>query len=468
MSVKVWKEGEAGEPSFPADFVVNKKAVLQVTDITNNNNKYYAIELHTGKNKFRVYTHYGRTDDLETNPRAGKRECRYVDTLGEAEALYASIFKEKTGPRKGYKEVNLASSKIGSAKAVGQSCGTIDDGTLKKIAEKDGGKKTVIAKPTLSPALQEIVDYLYAEAVNALTTTVNVSITANGIETPLGVLTLGQIEKGQGILDQIAGILNKGGTASKNALVELSGDFYTTIPAKIGRSREAVAEAVIKDGTSLSAKNDTLQLMRDMLNVNGDQNVLISPEIEKKYKALNCTIEPLTANDASFKQMKHYIESSATRYNKVTVKNIWKISRPDELKTFRKEVGNIKQLFHGSAVKNWVGILSRGLLLPKVVVTLGVKRTDAGWLGSGIYFGSEACTTLIYAHPGRRSTRFMTVADVALGKVKQYRKITYDLSKPPDGFDSCHGVAGSEFSDNELVVYDNRQQKLEYLVEYTG
>ena len=61
MSVKVWKEGDAGEPSFPADFTVNKKAVLQVTDITNNNNKYYAIELHTGKNKFRVYTHYGTT-----------------------------------------------------------------------------------------------------------------------------------------------------------------------------------------------------------------------------------------------------------------------------------------------------------------------------------------------------------------------------------------------------------------------
>ena len=32
-------------------------------------------------------------------------------------------------------------------------------------------------------------------------------------------------------------------------------------------------------------------------------------------------------------------------------------------------------------------ILSRGLLLPAAVTKLGVKRTDFGWLGAGIYFG---------------------------------------------------------------------------------
>ena len=43
-------------------------AVLQVTDIKTNHNKYYALELHRaalkGKPAFRVFTHYGRTDDL--------------------------------------------------------------------------------------------------------------------------------------------------------------------------------------------------------------------------------------------------------------------------------------------------------------------------------------------------------------------------------------------------------------------
>jgi poly [ADP-ribose] polymerase len=62
----------------------------------------------------------------------------------------------------------------------------------------------------------------------------------------------------------------------------------------------------------------------------------------------------------------------------------------------------------------------------------------------------------------------VTVASVALGKSKEYRKITYGLTKPPEGFHSCHGVRGSEFADDEYVVYDTRQQRIDYLVELTA
>src|SRR5258708_30636268 len=136
-SVKAWKLGQPGDPGFPEDFEIVKKAVLQVTDITNNNNKYYAIELHAAGGAFRVFTHYGRTDDLETNPNAGAKECRYVATLAEAEACYMSIFREKTSPKKGHKEVALASSKIGSQKARRTSSGDRDAKPLSRLATND-------------------------------------------------------------------------------------------------------------------------------------------------------------------------------------------------------------------------------------------------------------------------------------------------------------------------------------------
>ena len=90
-SIKAWTNGAVGEPTFPAEFEVVKKAVLQVTDIKTNRNKYYAIELHKaeegGSVRYRVFTHYGRTDDLETNPDAGQKECRYFDgTVSGADA----------------------------------------------------------------------------------------------------------------------------------------------------------------------------------------------------------------------------------------------------------------------------------------------------------------------------------------------------------------------------------------------
>jgi poly [ADP-ribose] polymerase len=465
--VKAWREGAPGEPKFPDAFDVLKKAVLQVTDIKTNRNKYYAVEIHAAKNTFRVYTHYGRTDDLETNPAAGARESRYFGSLAEAQGQYEKIYREKTSAAKGYKELSLASAKIGSRKTFGQSSGDIDDATLQKLADKKHPQPTTAA-PTvaLAPQVRDLVGYLYSEATSALTSTVNATITAAGIETPLGVLTIGQIEKGQAALDALVAAYGKK-KRSNSELTDLSGDFYTVIPHRFGRSREAAAEAVLDTAEKLNEKQETLQLMRDMLSVNGDTNVLLNPEIERKYQALNCTIEP--APEATVAEIKAYVEKSVVRRGaRHAVKNVWQVARPLEAESFDGGVGNARLLFHGSAVKNWVGILSRGLLLPKIVVSLGVKRTDAGWLGNGIYFGDAICTSAGYAHPGTRRTRFVAVARVALGKSKEYRKITYGLSKPPDGFHSCHGVRGSEFADDEYVVYDTRQQRLEYLCEIAG
>ena len=64
-NVKAYKENEA-QPDFPLDYEVVKNCLLQVTDIKDNHNKFYSLELHSGSNgKARLFTHYGRTDDLQ-------------------------------------------------------------------------------------------------------------------------------------------------------------------------------------------------------------------------------------------------------------------------------------------------------------------------------------------------------------------------------------------------------------------
>lgn len=465
--LKVWKEGSSGEPKFSDKFEVIKKAVLQVTDIETNRNKYYAIELHTDKKNYRVYTHYGRTDDLESNPNAGIRESRYCSSYAEAEAAYNKIYKQKTSSTKGYKEINLASSKIGSKQSIGKSSGLVDDKTLKKLNSKD--KKTVKATPiSISPKVQELVVNLYNEATKALTKLANVSITAKGIETPLGVLTLGQIDSGQIVLDELAIALSKKKT-SVSEIEKLSGQFYTLIPHRFGRSKAEALAAVINDKNKVAEKNDTLQLMRDMLNVNSKNNALVDPNIDKKYQALECEINYIDSTNPKFKELKDYIKKSRVdKWTDINIKNIYSIKREMEHKNFATNIGNNKLLFHGSDAKNWVGILSRGLLLPKVVTKLGVHRTDGGWLGDGIYFGDAICTSLNYAGSGKRDTCYVALANVALGKMKDYKEITYGLTEPPKGYDSCHGnpKGYSEFDDHEYVIYNEKQQKLEYLVEF--
>jgi poly [ADP-ribose] polymerase len=487
-SVKAWKQQEKGEPSFPEDFEVAQKAVLQVTDIKTNHNKYYAIELHTGKGKadypFRVFTHYGRTDDLETNPDAGQKECRYFATLGEAQACYQTIYREKTSPRKGYKEVSLASTKIGSHKARGTSAGDVDAKTLEKLAkakaEAAAKNGTPAPKPKtldLHPLVQDLVKYIYAEATNALTTTVAAKITANGIETPLGVLTIGQIEKGEAILLEMYDLFQKQQQQGKkppklrDRLEQLSGDFYTVVPHRIGRTREAIAQSVIDNMEAFAQKQEILQLMKDMLQVNGEEgSVLYDAQTDAQYQSLGCQITALEHGSDAYREIEAHVVNSQIKTKNIKVHNVYALKRPGEWEAFTADVDNQRLLFHGSRIQNWVGILSRGILLPKIVVSLGVHRTDAGWLGHGIYFGDASCTSCFYTTPGRKKTRLMAVARVALGKVKDYTKITYGLTEPPTGYHSCHGVrhtpkTPSEFQDDEYVIYDARQHRQEYLVE---
>ena len=64
-NVKAYKEIDT-QPDFPLDYEVVKNCLLQVTDIKDNHNKFYSLELHSGSNgKARLFTHYGRTDDLQ-------------------------------------------------------------------------------------------------------------------------------------------------------------------------------------------------------------------------------------------------------------------------------------------------------------------------------------------------------------------------------------------------------------------
>ena len=213
--------------------------------------------------------------------------------------------------------------------------------------------------------------------------------------------------------------------------------------------------------------------MKDMLQVagEGEENVLFNQQIDQQYLSLKCDLEFVKKKSDEFKEIEAYVIDSQVQSKSIKVREVYKVKRPAEEEKFTSHIGNQQMLFHGSRIQNWVGLLSRGILMPKVVVKMGVNRTDAGWLGNGIYFGKAACTSEFYTTAGGRGTRLLAINRVALGKVKKYKKITYGITEPPKGFDSCHGVRHtllnrSEFADDEIVIYNDAQQKMEYLAEF--
>eukprot|EP00026_Physarum_polycephalum_P000150 Phypoly_transcript_00150.p1 GENE.Phypoly_transcript_00150~~Phypoly_transcript_00150.p1 ORF type:complete len:1663 (-),score=347.22 Phypoly_transcript_00150:165-5153(-) len=319
--------------------------------------------------------------------------------------------------------------------------------------------------------VQEFVEYIYSEATSAFVTNFDAKFTAKGIETPLGVLSSFQIDKGERILKEINQILktSEEEVCSNPKLEILSSQFYTTIPHNIGKTKEDALKHVIRTLPHLQAKQDHLQLMRDILAANSTG--ALKSEFEVKYKALKCDIKHLDRGTPEYTEIENLVsreQKSNNNNNNIEIVSIYKIKRANEHERFTRSMSNHKTLFHGTQITNAVGVLSRGILPPKTLVGVGGKRTDFGWLGAGIYFAPDPTSSVKFTTAGTKGTRILLVATVALGTVKEYNQITPNLERPPMGFHSAHGKPGqgSEFTEDEYAVYKPEQQKLEYLVEF--
>lgn len=515
--VKAWSEADVNRPRFTDDWDVEYYDTLQWTDVKTNHNKYYCLELHIGKDKgksvFRLYTHYGRTDDLVKNPKAGRRENRFYSTLEQAEDAYASLIEEKT-ITKGYRKVELVFSNIGSDKLrrliteiASEKASLANKNASSSSSSLRAGADSFVDTAPLTPEVTNLVEYIYEEASAALNNTLGpAKITSLGIETPLGVVNVSQIEKGEAILQRLYEMF-KLGTHDEEAVEELTNQFYTVIPHNLGRQRHQISSTKINSMAAFEEKQDLLQLMRDMLAVTADgksQQLGSSSQVtdvEMKYRALRTKIDLVErdSNLATYNEVLDLVmnrplgttqnmstsnanassnnnsSSGGDNSDLIKIHRVYQITRPIERAAFgqNRVQTNQRFLFHGSRISNYVGLLSRGLMMPKMVVAMGGKRRDGGLLGNGIYFGDNAATSAQYCTSGAKGTRLMLINNVALGTVKEYEQVVFGLMEPPQGFHSVHGVKNSppqritDFKDDEYVIFNPAQQFQQYLVEFT-
>lgn len=457
-----------GTNPFPADYKVIRSVTLQCTDLSGNNNKFYQMELHEAGGQHRVYSCYGRTG------KNGVREERMPSSEHEANACFDAIVHEKTTrKRERYTEVKVATTARGSE--VGRQMLHSDD--IKKDKIQIQGNVAVAAGPKLSPSVVRLVERLYAEAGQTVRGQLNASLQTTA-ENPLGTLTLGQIEAGKQVLDEVNSVLvgrpNLVGSIDRR-LIELSNQFYSAIPQSIPmRPRDSVGADrwlrtyTLNNPTLLDEKRDLLDLLSD---VQGMASGFETEDVSKKYLEIGADIEEADAADK--KRIADLVHGTQSRnhYWKLSVKNVWRIGikaqAPYE-KTMQ-QVGNIQELFHGSRAANILGIAKKGLLLrpPGVYVT-------GSMFGSGLYFADQSTKSSQYAtarYGGTRGygdTYFMFVTDVALGSVKEYQHAQPSLTRAPQGYDSVKGVAGPSLVHNEFIIYNLKQHVMRYLVEFSS
>ncbi|KAE8299772.1 Poly [ADP-ribose] polymerase 4 [Larimichthys crocea] len=251
---------------------------------------------------------------------------------------------------------------------------------------------------SLSQEVGVFVELLWTEALGCLSDILSV---------PVNKLSLNDVSRVEGLLLQAQRKLRE---EKHTDVMSLLNEVYTLLPLR--------ALHFLPNAKFISEKLDLCQLIRDVLNVSEMTLRSPVPSCVGKYRALRCSIETVPPSSSEFQAVSALLQDS-----KVLIKQVLRVSRG-----------------------NFVGVLSRGLLLPRVGVEHhGIERTDAGNLGSGIYFSDAISTSLKYSRPS----------------------MTDRLS------DCCcvHGIrctpnTHSEFADDEYVVYSPDQVKLKYVVQF--
>ncbi|XP_036893177.1 protein mono-ADP-ribosyltransferase PARP4 isoform X2 [Sturnira hondurensis] len=311
-----------------------------------------------------------------------------------------------------------------------------------------------IHSSTLSQEVSDLLEMIWTEALGHLEHTLLESMSR---------ISLNDVSKAEGILLLVKQALKNGETEEQ--LQKMMSEFYRLIPHR-DTTREKVNLRL------LAKKEDLCQLVRDMVNVCETNLSKPNPPSLAKYRALRCKIEHVGQNTEEFLRLREEVLQNNHSKRPVDILQIFRVGRVNESREFLSQLGNVKPLLHGSPVRSFVGILSRGLLLPKVVEDHGVKRTDIGNLGSGIYFSDSISTSIKYSLPGETDgTRLLVVCDVALGKCMDLHKKDFSLTEAPPGYDSVHGVpktatVSTDFEDDEFVVYKTSQVKMKYIIKF--
>ncbi|XP_052710583.1 protein mono-ADP-ribosyltransferase PARP4-like isoform X3 [Crassostrea angulata] len=442
-SVKAWKEKDKNMPAFDEESEVAKFAMFQKYDKKSNSTQFGVLEIHAltrvtafdNKDpppRFCVCSHSGSVEDLQDKGDGGSKEYRFVQTSEEALSVYSALYKQMKDPPS---SMNVCHK---------PPCQNIGTKQFQKLILEYGMEETELSAP-----VAELMQHIWREAGGEI---------EQVLSSPLQSIKLDQVEKATAILTHM-----KESQSDNSKLQALFDEFYTALPHRPQYRTTSFSMSW------LARKLDLCQLIKDVVSVSEATNWSTRGNAEAQYKALRCQISHVSGGLP--RQVLDIL--NLKQGEEMRIQNVYAIHRPSESEKFRSDLSS-RPLFHASNAENFVGILSRGLLMPKVVVDdYGGKRTDPGMLGHGIYFASSASTSIKYSKPSKtRNTRMMLVSQVALGTTLDVYKHQRDLTEPPSGYHSVHGVAAtegveSEFQDDEFVVYNTDQQMLSYLVEFT-
>lgn len=426
---------------------VIKEARYKFTDIENNNNKYWYAFLYDDGT---FETHWNRIGEAPNKTvKQGFSEQKFNTTCRSKE-------------RKGYVLFTpLDASSSGTIQ--------VENSNLEDVAKKQIQHS--------NPIVEDLISRLTKANVHAImgSTNLTYNVDTGLFSTPLGIVDKNTIDTARDLLTKIGNRMEKKDTidASYQKLVN---DYCMQIPQDVGRKKLSVdlifpdLNAVQKHNQILDDLEVSVQTVLSGAHITSDEE----PEEVDTPQVFATKLELVEDGKIFDRINKKFLDTLDRGYacGHLRPKVIYAVEIEGMKQPFEekgKPLGEVMELWHGSRAGNCLSILSKGLII------MGERSSviTGSLFGRGLYFASSASKSLNYSYgywsgAKQDNNPFMFLGDVAMGKY-YLPKDTYDGPYPKPGYDSTYAQKGktSGLLNNEMIIYNNYQCNLTFLVEFS-
>lgn len=457
-----------------------KHVVLMCSNVMGNNNKFYSLELQkSSSGLYCLFSHYGRISGDTISGGVLERRDGYHNEY-DAEHEFNSIIKKKkrgkTVTKNGqrykeqYKEIDIISSSVGSSN-VKNSVSVVKNSKKRIDTNVFNDFGTVEAN---------ILKILEEENIHDITNSTTMTYTSNGLQTPLGPLTMLHLSKARNVLDNINNELKlkKNQNKLSDSLKLLNNEYLSLIPRNMGNN---ISDSqLIATGDKILNEYDLLQQMETAIQMSKIKDTDDKDDFDLGFK-----LELVSGK--VFEDIKSQVEKTRkhTNLSHLKVKRVYQVENFKERSKYEsfadgllankpsrrpkgESVLNYKEvdLFHGSKNSNILSILMNGIYVPPS----NASHVTGRMFGNGVYGADSSTKALNYSAgfwDGRRNknkSMFCFVMRFALGRVYETKHSLY--SGTPSGYNSIYAKGGADLKNNEYIVPNPSQTTMSYLIEF--
>ena len=503
-------------------------AMLNQTNLGNNNNKYFLIQVLQISGAYATWFRWGRVGYL------GQNDFRKFTSLDDAIAHFSKKFSDKTGnswpevARSGGSDFETRAGKYTLIDAANTEAAAVlmleEDNTLSAIVEQ---QKSSSSLPLDVLQFMELISNKHM-----FETELRNAFKFDCGRMPLGKLSERTIHEGYLVLREIEDALVQ--KASRSVLGNLSSRFYTLIPHDFGFCK---MHNFIID--SLETVKDKAALLESLGEVEAAERLVVKggDGLDGVYKRLGVSLNSVEKEGNEWNLVEEYRKGTIGKTHNTYKTNLVRVLRVgkssdllvDAIKESTKgkkgkkgkkagaadgaadgaavgaadgsgagggrfaerTVSNRTLLWHGSRLTNWVSILKQGLRIapPEAPVT--------GYMfGKGVYFADCFTKSANYCFVNGKGRGVLALCEVELGEPLTFLHADGDAPKKlgtqygstfaegqhrpagikhVDGLRVPHGPMVAADSPkpgmsrsllyNEFIVYDTSKVNIKYVLE---